>query len=93
MLFQLLSLAGAAMVLGAYFAYQRGWMGRESRWYNALNFVGAGLLTVVAVRDGRLGFILVEGIWSLLSIPPLLRPPRRRDTMTGVQAVDEGGPV
>ncbi len=70
-----MSLVGAAMILVAYVAYQRGWMGREQRLYNALNFVGSALLTVVAVRDGRWGFIGLEAIWALLSIPPLIRPP------------------
>jgi hypothetical protein len=65
------------MVLGAYFAYQRGWMGREDRAYNALNFVGAGLLTWVATLEWQWGFILVEGAWSLLSLWALLRLGRR----------------
>ena len=61
------------MVLAAYFAYQRGWMGRENRWYNALNLVGSLLLTWVALVDRRWGFVLLEGAWALLSLPALLR--------------------
>ena len=76
MINQVLSLAGAAMILGAYFAFQRGWLGRTHRSYHALNFVGSVLLTVVAVADGRLGFIVLEGAWALLSIPGTLKPPR-----------------
>jgi hypothetical protein len=79
MLYQLISLVGAAMILFAYVAYQRGRMGREDRVYNALNFVGSGLLTWVAAIDRRWGFIILEGAWSLLSLWPLLRPPARRD--------------
>ncbi|HWK88430.1 MAG TPA: hypothetical protein VNP72_00495, partial [Longimicrobium sp.] len=67
---------GALMVLSAYFSYQRGWMGREDRLYSLLNVVGAALLTWVAVADRRWGFVLLEGVWTLLSIPPLIRPPR-----------------
>lgn len=73
MLHQLVSLAGAAMILAAYLALQRGWLPREDRRYNALNFVGSALLTWVAVADGNWGFILLEGSWALLSLPPLLR--------------------
>jgi len=72
MLLQLISLVGAAMVLLAYMGYQRGWMSREQRGYNLLNFVGSSLLAWVAIVDRRWGFIALEVIWALLSLPPLL---------------------
>ncbi len=75
MLYQLISLVGAAMILAAYVALQRGWLAKEARLFNALNFVGSVLLTVVAVVDRRWGFIILEGSWALLSLWPLLRPP------------------
>jgi len=74
MLYQLVSLVGAAMILAAYVAYQRGRMGREDALYNLLNFVGSGLLTWIAAVDRRWGFIILEGSWALLSLWPLLRP-------------------
>ncbi|GJG87343.1 hypothetical protein tb265_25240 [Gemmatimonadetes bacterium T265] len=74
--YQLASLVGAVMILAAYVAYQRGGLGREHRRYNALNFVGSAILAWVAVVDRRWGFIVLEGSWALLSLPPLLRPPR-----------------
>jgi hypothetical protein len=72
---QLVSLVGAALILAAYVALQRGWLPRESRLYNALNFVGSLLLTYVAVKDRRVGFIILEGAWALLSLPGMLRRP------------------
>lgn len=72
---QLVSLAGAAMILAGYLALQRGWLARESRAFNALNFVGSALLTYVAVLDRRLGFIILEGAWALLSLPGTVRRP------------------
>jgi hypothetical protein len=75
MAYQIASLIGAALVLAAYVAYQRGIMGRESRWYNLMNTVGAALLTWVALADRRWGFVLLEGSWTILSLIPLLRPP------------------
>ena len=69
---QLVSLAGAAMVLAAYLALQRGWMRREDRAYNALNLFGSVLLTYVAVKDRRAGFIVLEGALALLSLPGTL---------------------
>jgi hypothetical protein len=70
---QIVSLAGAALILAAYVALQRAWLPRESRAYNALNFVGSVLLTYVAVRDQRIGFIILEGAWALLSLPGTIR--------------------
>jgi hypothetical protein len=70
---QLVSLAGAALILAAYLALQRGWMRREERRYNALNLVGSLLLTYSAVRNWNVGFIILEGSWALLSLPGTLR--------------------
>ncbi len=78
MLYQLVSLAGAAMVLAAYAALQRGWLRLDRRTYHALNFFGSALLTWIAVADGRWGFIALEGIWALLSVPGMLSPRRER---------------
>ena len=74
---QLASLAGAALILAAYVALQRGWLPRETRRYNALNLAGSLLLTYAAVRDWNLGFIILEGSWALLSIPGTFRATKR----------------
>lgn len=66
---QLVSLVGAALILSAYVALQRNWLPRQSRAYNALNLVGSALLTYVAVKDRRMGFIILEAVWALLSVP------------------------
>ena len=81
MVFQAMSLLGAFMVLGAYVALQRGWLRGDDRLFNLLNFVGAGMLTWVAVEDRRIGFILLEGAWALLSLPGVVRG--RRDVGRG----------
>jgi hypothetical protein len=73
---QLVSLVGAVLILAGYLALQRGWLGRETRAYNALNFFGSVLLTYAAVRNWNLGFIILEGSWALLSLPGTIRPSR-----------------
>ncbi len=73
MLNQILSIIGSLLVLGAYFALQRGHLTSDARAYSALNFFGAGLMTWVAVAESQIGFILLEGIWALLSFPGMLR--------------------
>ena len=70
---QLVSLVGAVLILAAYLALQRSWLPRESRAFNAMNFVGSALLTYAAVRNGNLGFIVLEGTWALLSLPGTIR--------------------
>lgn len=75
MLYQIISLAGAIMILVAYAGNQRGWMDKSTRSYNLLNLVGSGLLAWVAIVDQRWGFIFLETAWALLSVPPLLKRP------------------
>jgi hypothetical protein len=73
---QVISIAGALLVLAPYFALQRGWLKREDRMFNAMNLAGSLLLTYIAVVDRRIGFIVLEGVWALLSLPGTIR--RRR---------------
>lgn len=73
MLIQIVSVVGAALILGAYVALQRKWLSPTARTYNLMNLVGACLLCFVAVADRRIGFVVLEVVWALVSIPPLLR--------------------
>ncbi len=73
-LVQVVSLVGAAMILFAYVANQMRRMGRESASYSLLNFVGSLLLGYVAVVERQYGFILLEGVWAIVSLYALLRP-------------------
>lgn len=70
---QAVSVLGALLVLAAYAALQTGRLGRETRLFNALNFFGSALLTWVAIVDVRWGFILLEGVWALLSVPGMVK--------------------
>ena len=73
MFHQILSLTGAALILGAYVANQRGRLGPSHRAYNLMHLAGSLLLLWVAIVDWRWGFIVLEAAWALASIPPLLR--------------------
>lgn len=70
---QVISVAGSLLILGAYFALQRGMLAAEERRYSALNFIGAALLAYVAIMERQVGFVLLEGTWALLSIPGMLK--------------------
>ena len=65
---QVLSVVGALAVLGAFAADQLGWIPPSRLSYALANFAGAGLLTVVAVVDGQVGFVLLQGAWTLISL-------------------------
>ena len=77
MLHQIISLVGALLILSAYAANQSGWVESGGRGYSVANFVGSALLLWVAVVDQRLGFILLESTWALISIPHMVRPKTR----------------
>jgi hypothetical protein len=78
-LLQLVSLAGAALILAAYLANSRKWLGPQDRSYNLLNLVGGGLLLWVAVVEQLIGFVILEAAWALIAIPPLLWPGKNGD--------------
>ena len=66
-LVQILSLGGAGLILLSFFSLQRGWWKSHGLLYLWANLIGALLLTVVAVYDRRVGFIVLEIAWALVS--------------------------
>ena len=73
MFYQTLSLVGAALLLIGFVSMQMRRMRSDSAAFNMLNFAGSGLLAWVAIHDRRAGFIILEVVWALASLPPLLR--------------------
>ena len=67
------SVLGALAILGAYAADQRGWIDPSRLSYSVANFVGAGILTFVAVVDGQVGFVVLQGAWTLVSLWGIVR--------------------
>ena len=55
-------------MLGAFAADQFGWVDPGRLSYALANFAGAGILTAVAVVEGQVGFVLLQGTWSLISL-------------------------
>ncbi len=72
-LIQVVSLVGAGLILLAYFRSQRGFWAQHDRAYLWCNLMGATLLTVVAVWDRRIGFIVLEAAWVWVSLASLRR--------------------
>ncbi|MGH7313590.1 MAG: CBU_0592 family membrane protein [Candidatus Rokuibacteriota bacterium] len=70
---QIVAVIGALLILAAYAGHQRGVLSHSHAAYHWMNFVGAVVLTVVAYRAQQWGFVLLEGVWAAVSVPPLLR--------------------
>jgi len=78
MLLQVISVFGALAILGAYAANLLGWLGPANLSYSVANLIGSGILTFIAIVDQQLGFILLEGVWVLVSLWGMIRVLRRR---------------
>ena len=80
--YQVVSLSGAAIVLLGYASLQQGWLTKDDRLFNFLNFAGSVLLAWIAIVDRRWGFIALEVIWAALSVPPMIKGAggRRQDS-------------
>lgn len=77
MTIQLISLLGALTILVAYAGNQFAWLRATSLAYVLANAVGAAILAVVALVEEQWGFLLLEGVWAMISAWSLARRIRR----------------
>lgn len=69
---QIAQIAGAVLILIAFTAAQRGSMSPHSLVYLVLNFVGSVVLAAVALAGENWGFLMLEGVWAVVSAWGLL---------------------
>jgi hypothetical protein len=62
----------------AFVAAQFGHLDQNSRLYLVLNLVGSVVLAILAWYEEQLGFLLLEGVWALVSIWSLTQVLRGR---------------
>ena len=82
---QVISVLGALAILAAFAANLFGWIRPSNLWYSVANFLGSAVLTVVAVVDQQLGFLLLEGTWALVSLWGIFSALRGRRAPGGVR--------
>jgi hypothetical protein len=78
---QVVSFVGALLILVAYAGHQMGWMNPRSALYNVLNAAGSAILWYIAMHPFQIGFVMLEAVWTLISIYALLRP--RKPSIAG----------
>ena len=73
---QVVQVAGSLLVLFGFLGAQRGWFSQRSRAYLVVNLIGSTTLAIAALVDRQWGFLLLEGVWAVVSSAGLLT--RRR---------------
>ena len=76
--YQLVQVAGSILILAAFAASQAGRLPIDSQLYLALNFVGSAILAVLAWIYQQWGFLLLEGVWAIVSLWGLVQLMRGR---------------
>ncbi len=71
---QLISFVGALLILVGYVGHQLGWVNSRGAAYNILNAAGSAILAWIAFHPFQVGFVVLESVWTVVSIWALLRP-------------------
>lgn len=72
-MYQVVQIAGSLLILAAFVAALGGRLRQSSYAYLAANAIGSAVLTATAVLGREWGFILLEGVWALVSLYSILR--------------------
>ena len=64
---QVIQIVGSLLVLAAFALAQQGRLDQRSRSYLALNLAGSAVLAAEAVAGQLWGFLLLEGVWAIVS--------------------------
>ena len=70
---QLISFVGALLILIAYAGHQMGWIHARRPAYNILNAAGSVILWWIAMHPFQVGFVVLEGVWTIISLWALAR--------------------
>jgi hypothetical protein len=65
---QAVQVVGALAILLGFALAQAGRLDVRSTPYLTLNFVGSAVLAVLAYHERQWGFLLLEGVWAIVSL-------------------------
>lgn len=75
---QFVQIGGSLLILIPFVLAQLGRLTPLSMPYLLLNLVGSVVLAVDAAQGSQWGFLLLEGVWAVVSAVSLVRTSRRR---------------
>jgi hypothetical protein len=65
---QIVQVVGALFVLAGFAGSQLGRLSPHGYPYLLANLLGSGILAVLALIEHQWGFLLLEGVWALVSL-------------------------
>lgn len=68
----IVQIVGSLLVLAAFALAQWGVLNPKSKRYLVLNVVGSAVLAVDALLGAQWGFLLLEGVWAIVSAISLI---------------------
>ncbi len=74
---QIVSLGGSVIILSAFIGNLFGKIRASGYPYVVLNVVGSAILSTIAILEEQWGFLLLEGVWTIVSVYSLARMLRR----------------
>ena len=75
---QIASALGAILILAGYFGLQLRRFNETDLFYLHLNFFGAFLLLLAALKTGQFGFVVLEGTWVGVTVYGYVRRKRQK---------------
>jgi len=69
---EIIGTIGAVIILYTFVMNQFGKLSADGFWYDFLNLLGSGALLYYAATLGALPFIIINGIWAILSLKDVL---------------------
>lgn len=76
---QILQVVGALLILSAYIASLFGLLDPSSWPYLLLNLVGSAVLAILAWLGADWGFLLLEGVWAIVTAGSIIAKLGGRD--------------
>lgn len=75
---QIIQVIGSLCILSGFALAQWGILDQKSLRYLIVNLVGSTVLSVNAIYEQQWGFLLLEGVWAIVSAFSLIGVLRRR---------------